>query len=81
LVEVIDAANHRHPLQPLVFQRKDDPFGDGDGTMPANGTEAVLDIPLLEEVREHLRDEDLLLVADEVPGRSVPRERLLHRVH
>ena len=66
--------------EPFVLQGQDDALGDRDRAVSAHRTEAVLDIPPMEEVSEHLGDRDFFLAADEVPGSPVLGEGLLHRL-
>jgi len=71
--------DHRYAPQPLVLQRPDDAFGHGNRPVLSHRTEAVLHIPQDEQITEGIGDEDFLLVADEVPGSTVPGEGIFHR--
>ena len=73
--------DHRYAPQPLVLQRPDDAFGHGNRPVLSHRTETLLHLPSPEQVTEHLGGEHAFLVANEMLGRSVPRECLLQRLH
>ncbi len=81
LVQVIQSADDGDAREPFVLQGQDDALADRDRAVFAHRTEAVLDVPAIEEVGDHLGDEDFFLVADEVPGSPVLSKRFFHRVH
>jgi len=45
---MIQASDDGHASQPFLLEGEDDTLGNGDGAMPANGAEALLDTPLTE---------------------------------
>jgi hypothetical protein len=81
LLRMVQSANHRHPLQPFVLQREDDPFGHRDGAVLADGTKPLVDIPPDQQVTEGIAEEDTFLVGDEAPRSTVLSEGPSHRAH
>jgi len=43
--QVIEAPDHRHTIEPLILQRPDHAFSDGDGAMFSDCAEALLESP------------------------------------
>jgi len=69
---MIQASDDRNAPEPFLLQRQNRALGDRHGTVLAHRAKAVLDVPVPQQLCEHLTDEDALPITDDVTRRAVP---------